>query len=387
MKASRRLRICLSLLLALSLIVGAAPAAQAAPTEQKSFKAFTEFGDGFAALRTNGTVALWSPGGEIPDSVRQEVGSWTEVTQILGCKGACALVALRQDGHVRAAGFEEDWAGRDALLAEIKSWRDIVSLVALDFFGSSVIALNAGGALKTAGREYADWGYYFSEWKGVKSISCGIDAPGYYFIGIRKNGTVISSPLSLFGNELEEYPWSGRAQNVVQVVSDGWTDAALRSNGKVVVRGYSAEDFSQTVSKWAGIQRIFLCGDLYALTSRGRLVSTNESKAEELNSKGRVKEIYSLPGSFASYDLAGAVLFADGSVCMLPGYSGEETFDEEPLRSVVEAVGQWRDVTRLWFVNGTLIGWQKDGTILSVTYGTESNPSDSVGELDLSAFE
>lgn len=339
MKRRRLLSLLLTLLLSLCLLVPCAPAAEAAGKQTPCYVSFTEFCGGVAALRSDGTVAIWDPYDWIDEDARVRISRWTDIIEISGC--STSLLGLRSNGTVVAedCGYGED-------LVPV-GWHNVSALAGVTPYHS--YALGTDGTLKVVGEAAFNTiaKCDFSQMKNLKKVIAGVCGEGEYVVGLRADGTVVgyNAESEACGN------WSGKASNIVDIASSGWLDMALRRDGTVIVSGTDRWEVEDSVKAWTDIVQI--CpGDVLAVGLRrdGTVVSSSEELTARLKGWKNVRELVVGP----SNDIA--ALRADGTVLILPGNS----YDLDAA-----TVAKWKNVTRLWLGSGVIIAWQADGNLLS----------------------
>lgn len=354
MKRKRFLETALMMLLAIGLLAGlAVPTAQAAGSAEYTDFIFPRSIGGTAALRSDGTVAIWDQNSVFSDKELARIRSWTDIIQIMDAGDA--LLALRADGTVDAAVAEFPWGDFDR--SEVGKWRNIRTLVCEN--GYHCFALGWDGKLYMTGKsnmindqDRLD----YSRWKDMKKFVAGVCPKSEYMLGLCWDGTVIDN--RTYDSKMEGYdlPWSGETKNIVDIASDGWLDLALRADGTVLVRGSDREGYEESISKWKNVSSICFAGETAAaLLSDGTVVFAQSFNEDSGESYQGVREMIPLE------DLYGIILlFADGSVKALSSYSDD-------LGALGE-LNSWKNITRVWAGTEMAAGLQSNGNILTLGF-------------------
>ena len=355
MKHRRFLASVLTLLLTFSLLSGfLMPAAEAAGSATYTDFVFFGYGPGVAALRSDGTVAVWDPNSMFKNGEIDRVRSWENVVQIMD-EGR-ALLALMADGTVDAA--EYDVYESDFNRSTVTRWRNIRELVCSN--GYHGFAIGWDGKLYLTGKSNMINGmdrFDFSWWKNLKKLAAGVCPKSEYLLGLCWDGTVVDN--RTYDSKMEgcDLPWSGETKNVVDIASDGWLDMALRADGTVVVRGTDREVYEPIVSKRKNVSGICFAGECpVALFCDGTVeCAIGDETDEGFSSLHGVRELVQISDFYEV-----AALFTNGDVKVFSPYQ----YDSDTY----SALDSWKNVTRLWANSGMAVGMQADGSFLTLGF-------------------
>lgn len=336
----------LSVLLVLSILAGISPSAYGA--SESNILDCAEFGwsGSVLILKKDGTIAAKLYSNPYTDSQLDYVKSWKNVVQIAVRDEMIA--ALHEDGTVSAVNLYEDEFYPD--LSAAAKWKNIRSLIGFD--GYHLFALGRDGKLYITGPEKYNGteNYNFSKWKDLKKIVAGVCGKSEYLLGLKADGTVIDVSDSARQQSMDPLPWTGRAENIVDIASNGWIDAALRADGTVIIKGADRKQYEKEVSRWKNIVRILADENfgLLGVMSDGTVVSTATGDYAEINSWKNVREIYSSPGGMV------VGLCDDGKLEICPG-----------LYHDWESMKKWSNLERFYLGDGIAVGWKRDGSIVT----------------------
>ena len=355
----RFLSAVLALMICVSLFAGlAAPKAEAAGSA--SYVDFVEFGMyawnsrgiGIAALRTDGTVALWDPDAVLSGKELSRVRAWKNVVQLMDAGEA--LLALRADGTVDAAIYDEKNAPFDR--SAVNEWRNIRMLVCYNAYHCYAVGWD-GKLYYTGGELFTDMEPYdFSRWTNLKKLVAGVCPKSEYMLGLCWDGTVIDNRVLDSQMEGFDLPWSGETKNIVDIASNGWLDLALRADGTVLLRGTDRRVYEKTIRQWKNVASVCFVQD-YAvgLLKDGTVVCVDSDLQKAVSGWRNVRTLLPLPGYYALI----AVL-ADGSV--KTAYLGEyDPFSSGDLEN-------WTNIKRICAGDGIIYGEQADGHFLTVGF-------------------
>ena len=361
----------LATVLAILLLVGVAPDAQAARNSGAGIVDVAVFNDysswdspsfGVVALRSDGTIVTDNMGdSDLTDEELRAVESWKDIIQISSCSGT--LAALRADGTVLAVGNDESGQCR------VEDWRNVTCIVCTV---ARTFGLLADGTVVCTGGESAD--RYFvpfdaSAWTGVKKLICAFCSQGEYLLGLMDDGTVMDICVTYDDSwsEVGRYNgWSGKPENIAEISSSGWLHTALRTDGTVICKGTDRELLEDGLSGWADIVQV-CSGDtaVVGLCSDGTVVAVplpeEEPYTEILRWTG-IKRLY-----MGTYNTV-IGLRADGTLKV----AADDAM--HPKQEWADRMRGWTDIVDVKIDPGEryVIGWKADGTLVSV--GVDFSP-------------
>jgi alpha-tubulin suppressor-like RCC1 family protein len=205
----------------------------------------------FAAIRSDGSVVTWgdaSVGGN-SSSVSGSLNGTIDVTSIVSSSGAFA--AIRIDGSVVTWGDAARGADSSGVAASLNGTTDVLSITSNY---SAFAAIRADGSVITWGDAYNGGSKDFGGYDGYLEPSkldgsidvVSITSSSNAFAAIRSDGSVVTWG-SVYGGAIHEVDWNGQPVveavaidgtiDVVGIVSNGPTFAALRVDGSVITWG------------------------------------------------------------------------------------------------------------------------------------------------------
>ena len=150
-------------------------------------------------------------------------------------------IGLQADGTLCNLWLTNDYIRRfgkeaDAFWEEISKWKDIVQIENSSWYGAPCAVLHSDGTVtvsrklaNTEGMENAERLYACEEWESVESIYFGV----YVAAGLKKDGTVCYSYYGDSEEKSNEMKAMKEWNNIVKIVGDNDSIAALSSKGKV----------------------------------------------------------------------------------------------------------------------------------------------------------
>ena len=238
--------------------------------KDKSIQYITAGRSHSVALLTDGTVLAVGSNSNGECSVSK----WKDIIAISA--GDMYTVGLMSDGHVVATKcVRED---RDHGQCDVDDWTDIVSVAT----GGCTAGLRADGTVVTAGANYFGQRDVYS-WSNIKAIACG----GYHTVGLKTDGTVVSTRIITHDNDLLQVEFG-------QSNTSNWTDiiaisaglfhtVGLKADGTVVATGANGVGQCE-VSDWTDIVAIST-GERFTigLKSDGTVVIAGTNSNNQLN--------------------------------------------------------------------------------------------------------
>ena len=250
----------------------------------------------------------------------------------------------------------------------LDGWTDVASVVDLDYFYGSPVALRWDGTVLTG-----DNNPIVSTWRNIVAICDSIEG----IVGLRLDGTVVSSnPDSVCNTwtNVEMIHASGCAPYLLGITKDGkalcvdesydlstWTDIIQISNGWAGVVGvrrdgtvlYNDGTGSKVMEGWTDVVAADCYWDIMALRKDGSIITT-------------AKEIYRNPVDFSGwknikeidvwgYDFLG--IKEDGSIITVGGF--------DYLYYENSDFSEWKNMVEVKMGGYSIIGLREDGTVLA----------------------
>lgn len=301
-----------------------APEAEAAGAQPKSGYRFAGADWALIAVDGEGTPRPLIGGLSGLEWFQESLQGWSDI-QAISTNGY-VVAGLKRDGTV-VSNLEEQ-------RQELAGWQNVTQIVtAYDH----VIGLRQDGTVLSVGSDWDSWqaeedpscrdGHYdFSSWSDVKKLVCKGYEGGTVVIGLRRDGTLVDS-LDTYTGQLYSREWSGPAERVKDVVSNGWLDVALKEDGSVICRGVNDSVLAARTADWRGVVQIAI---LYLNAIIG--------------------------------------LMPDGTVRMAiapPDWWGGPDEWYAALSEAVKPEKGWRDIVALRSSREYLVGLRKDGTAVA----------------------
>jgi len=182
------------------------------------------------------------------------------------------------------------------------------------------------------------------EWKDIISIAIGSN----HVVGLKSDGTVVA-----VGDNKHNQCNIGEWHDIVSIFSDFSYTLGLKSNGTVVTTGFNENGVLGQVNDWHNIIAISVeLNHIVGLMSNGTVVSVgpNEEHKRQLSNWHNIIDIKSR----GEYTVG---LKSDGTVVVSCPYSGDE-------RNLYDLSG-WRDIVAISIGQDHVVGLKSNGTVVA----------------------
>lgn len=258
-------------------------------------------------------------------------------TETMAAGGTNHLIALYEDGTVRAAGNNR--SGQ----CDVSEWEHIAAVYAA--YDNSA-GLRTDGTVAAAGAAIIQDGV--TSWKGVTDLALGAN----HILGLLEDGTVLSA-----GNNHTGCCETGSWTDIESVWASLGLSVGIKKDGSLVIAGTldGQEELIERVKQWTGMKQIVICGDsrptFFGLRRDGTVLCMGN-----LESAGYQENLASWKGitRLAAGDGYIAGLRADGTL---------QNF-EHGLNDQYAETSTWTDIRVLTGTLYNLAGIRSDGTIL-----------------------
>ncbi len=190
---------------------------------------------------------------------------------------------------------------------------------------------------------------------------CSIQVTGRYTLGLRKDGTVVST-VDLSGNSLggeKVESWS----DIVQISANGFTSLGLKVDGTVVSAGDNRKGQCE-VENWKNIVQI-VCGGSHSvgLKADGTVIAVGENEDGECN----VENWTNIVSVCADMGFT-AGMKSDGTVVVATGEVDDEVF-EDVYEDMINYSKSWNNIVEIASGNGpNLCALRNDGRVFFAGY-------------------
>ena len=291
------------------------------------------------ALKADGTVYT----ANFEEDIQSKVNTWQGIVEVAA--GEEHVVGLKYDGTVVAVGNNDNGQ------CEVNDWTGITAVAAARYF---TVALRADGIVLIAGAEEKTR-QRLSEWADIKLISLGYG----YIVGLKKDGTVVASAVN---EEADNYIDDGQCEvsswsNIVSIFAREDRTFGLRSDGQWIATGSDADK----ISSWSDIVEIASDGwHTVGLRVDGTVVATGKSQYRSCD-VARWTDIVSV----VTGDDSTVGLKSDGTVVAV----GQNDCNQCN-------VGRWKNVCAVMHLPYDTIGIRSDGTLITTNENLQKQIAD-----------